>query len=68
MNVETKIVSKNEKKFVRSSLANGIRVDGRRDVDCRPVRVSFIDNGNCEIQMGGTRYVREQSCFFGSFF
>ncbi len=37
------------------AVAEGLRIDGRRDVDARNLVVSFVDNGNCEVQLGRTR-------------
>ena len=57
MNIEPRVVSKNERVFLTAALSKGLRLDGRRDVDCRPLSVAFIDNGNCEVQLGKTRVV-----------
>ncbi len=39
MNVETRVVSNNERAFLLAAVAEGLRVDGRRDVDqVRPMR------------------------------
>lgn len=39
----------------RAAVAQGLRLDGRRDVDARPLRVTFLANGNCEVLLGPTR-------------
>lgn len=55
MNVELRTVSKNEKAFLLEAFAQGLRVDGRRDVDQREMTVNFVANGNCELQLGRTK-------------
>ena len=55
MNTEPRLVSKNERTFLSAALKQGLRLDGRRDVDSRPLSVIFIDNGNCEVLLGKTR-------------
>ena len=56
MNVEKRVVAKAERAFLHEAiLGHGLRMDGRRDVDSRPLRISFADNGVCEVQLGRTR-------------
>jgi exosome complex component RRP45 len=58
MNVERRVVAKVERAFVRQAiLTDGLRLDGRRDVDSRPLRIQFSGNGVCEVQLGRTRVV-----------
>lgn len=55
MNIEEAPVSKNNIAFLKAALREGVRVDGRRDVDARRMRFSFIENGSCEVLLGKTR-------------
>ena len=63
MNIERPVIANAEKAFVRDAiLKHGLRLDGRRDVDSRPLLVRFCGNGVCEAQLGRTRVMAEISC------
>ena len=52
-------VSENEKAFVFSSLAHGLRLDGRGLLDVRKTKFAFTRSANrstAEVQLGRTRY------------
>jgi exosome complex component RRP45 len=49
-------LSINEQQFLRTSLANGLRIDGRSPLDIRNIQVSFPGgSGTAQVQLGGTR-------------
>jgi exosome complex component RRP45 len=62
MNVERRVVAKAERTFVRNALFEGLRSDGRRDVDSRPLRLAFAGNGVAEVQLGRTRVMCAVAC------
>ncbi len=62
MNVERRVVAKSERSFVRNALCEGLRPDGRRDVDSRPLLLSFAGNGVAEVQLGRTRVMCAVTC------
>ena len=52
------LISSVEEGFVREALLEegGLRADGRRTLDYRPVRISFASQfGQVEVQLGRTR-------------
>ncbi len=49
-------LSINEQQFVRTSLASGLRLDGRSPLDVRSVQLTFPGgSGTAQVQIGGTR-------------
>jgi exosome complex component RRP45 len=62
MNVERRVVAKAERTFIRNALFDGLRLDGRRDVDTRPLRFAFLGNGVAEVQLGRTRVACVITC------
>eukprot|EP01133_Synstelium_polycarpum_P001184 gene1184-1362_t len=57
------ILSKNEREFLLSSIAQGLRIDGRRLNDMRALKISFGKlPGTVEVQLGRTRVYTSVTC------
>ena len=51
----TDSISTNEEAFILRALESGLRVDGRRLLEARPLRVDFgVGSGACEVRLGQT--------------
>ena len=49
-------ISSNEEAFILRALEKGLRVDGRRLLEARPVHIEFgAVPGTCELRLGQTR-------------
>ncbi|KAJ7286705.1 hypothetical protein O6H91_Y320500 [Diphasiastrum complanatum] len=49
-------ISMNERDFIEAAVHQGFRVDGRRLLDSRPLRITFLgQDGTVEVQQGRTR-------------
>ncbi|KAL3880439.1 hypothetical protein ACJMK2_032676 [Sinanodonta woodiana] len=52
-----------EKDFVKKSIAENRRVDGRQPYDTRKAKITFgVDRGSCQVELGQTRVFAQVSC------
>ena len=50
------VLSNNERDFIASALSQGLRVDGRTNLEMRNVKINFGESrGEVEVQLGTSR-------------